>query len=412
VILITGHGTTDLAIEAMKRGAYDYLLKPLDLHQLRELVDRACASARLMHVPALVPSDDGNDPRADVLVGRCPAMQEVYKAIGLVAPRDVTVLIRGESGTGKELVARAIYQHGRRADRPFLAINCAAIPEGLLESELFGHEKGAFTGADRKRIGKFEQTSGGTLFLDEVGDMAAQTQAKLLRVLQEQTFERLGGSEVVRTDVRIIAATNADLEALVAAGRFRRDLYFRLNVFAISLPPLRARGDDLALLIDYHVKRFSGALGRPVHPVPPETLQALARYPWPGNIRELKSVLEQALLQMRGSVLFPEFLPATLGTGAAPAGEGPAEPDWERFVRGRLEAGAEGLYAECLAVMERQLLKRVLQHTSGNQLQAARILGITRGTLRGKLRALRISIERSVCAEEEDGPQGITPGPP
>jgi two-component system, NtrC family, response regulator AtoC len=395
VILVTGHGTTDLAIEAMKRGAYDYLLKPLELPQLRELVARACASSRMMNVPALIPEDRG-DGSADVLVGRCPAMQEVYKAIGRVAPQEVTVLIRGESGTGKELVARAIYQHSRRADRPFLAINCAAIPEALLESELFGHEKGAFTGAERRRIGKFEQCSGGTLFLDEIGDMSPATQAKVLRVLQEQRFERLGGGDTVQTDVRLLAATNKDLEKEVASGRFRRDLFFRLNVFSITLPPLRERPGDLPLLVDYYLKRFGRELDRTVHPVPEETLTALGRYPWPGNVRELQSVLKQALLQMRGSVLLPEFLPSSV---LAPAPSPAGGPDWDAFVRERVAAGSEDLYAECLDRMERQLLTRVLQHTEGNQVQAARILGITRGSLRTKIRALGITIERSVWSE-------------
>src|SRR5580692_441540 len=245
VIFITGKSTTDTAIEAMKLGAYEYLLKPLELQQLRQVVERALAISRLMHVPAVVvaPAEPVDD-RADAILGRCPAMQEVYKGIGRVAAQDVGVLITGESGTGKELVARALYQHSRRANAPFLAINCAAIPEHLLESELFGHEKGSFTGADRKRIGKFEQCSGGTLFLDEVGDMTPLTQSKILRLLQEQRFERLGGNETVQTDVRLVAATNMDLERAVESGRFRRDLYYRLNVYAISLPPLRDRGDD------------------------------------------------------------------------------------------------------------------------------------------------------------------------
>ena len=246
-------------------------------------------------------------------------MQEVYKAIGRVAAQDVTVLIRGESGTGKELVARAIYQHSRRAQRPFLAINSGAIPETLLESELFGHEKGAFTGADRKRIGKFEQTSGGTLFLDEVGNMTPLTQVKLLRVLQEHQIERVGGNETVHVDVRLIAATNADLEKQVAAGLFRSDLYFRLNVFAITLPPLRERGEDLPLLADYYLRRFGRELGKTIQPLPEETWQVLGKYPWPGNIRELQSILKQALLQMRGSVLLPEFLPSALHHANRPA---------------------------------------------------------------------------------------------
>ena len=249
VIFITGRSTTDTAIEAMKLGAYEYLLKPLELSTLRQVVDRALTISRLMHVPAVLAAAEDVDERADAIVGNCPPMQEVYKAIGRVAAQDVTVLITGESGTGKELVARALYQHSRRARGPFLPINCAAIPEHLLESELFGHEKGAFTGADRRRIGKFEQCQGGTLFLDEVGAMSPLTQSKLLRALQEQTFERLGGNETIHTDVRVLAATNMDLEAAVASGRFRQDLYYRLSVFTIHLPPLRMRGDDLNLLV-------------------------------------------------------------------------------------------------------------------------------------------------------------------
>src|SRR5207249_7540868 len=244
-------------IEAMKLGAFDYLLKPLELDQLRALIDRACNISRGMHVKAVTAEEPVPPEPSDVLVGRSPAMQEVYKAVGRVAPQDVTVLITGESGTGKELVARAIYQHSRRAAGPFLAINCAAIPETLLESELFGHERGAFTGAERKRIGKFEQCNGGTLFLDEIGDMTPLTQTKLLRVLQEQRFERVGGNETVQTNVRVIAATNRDLEQLVATGQFRSDLYYRLSVFPITLPPLRERGDDLPLLVDHFLKRLS-----------------------------------------------------------------------------------------------------------------------------------------------------------
>jgi two-component system nitrogen regulation response regulator GlnG len=409
VILITGHGTTDLAIEAMKRGAYEYLLKPLELPQLRDLVAKACQSSRLMHVPAVVAGAEPEAATADVLVGRCPQMQEVYKAVGRVAPQDVTVLITGESGTGKELIARAVYQHSRRAGQPFLAINCAAIPETLLESELFGHEKGAFTGADRRRVGKFEQCHGGTLFLDEVGDLHPLTQAKLLRVLQEQRFERLGGNETVQTDVRIIAATNAELEKRAAAGRFRQDLYFRLNVFPIHLPPLRQRGDDLALLVDYFLRRFGRELDKPAPAVPPETLDALRRYDWPGNVRELQSALKQALLQMRGTVLLPEFLPATILRPQNPStkSQSPGTDlgfgtwDLEVFIQDRIAAGSEDLYAECLNQLERRLLTRILQHTGGNQVQAARILGITRGSLRTKLRALNITIGRSVWADDD-----------
>jgi len=401
VILVTGHGTTDLAIEAIKEGAYDYLLKPLELAELRRLIDQAMQSSRLMRRPAAMPEVELASPGGDYLLGRCPAMQDVYKDVGRVARQNVIVLITGESGTGKELVARAIYQHSNRADQPFLAINCAAIPEPLLESELFGHEKGAFTGADRQRIGKFEQCHGGTIFLDEVGDMAPLTQSKILRLIQEQRFERIGGGATVSTDVRLIAATNADLERMVEEGRFRRDLYFRLNVFTIKLPPLRERGDDLILLVDHFVLRFGQELGKPVAEVSPEAYAALRAYAWPGNIRELQSVLKQALLQMSGSVLLADFLPDSvrLGTPAPPATTGTF--DWDQYVGSMIASGTEDLYAESLARMEREVLVRVLRHTNGNQLQAARILGITRGSLRNKIRTLGISISRSIWSDDD-----------
>src|SRR5262249_55584815 len=242
---------------------------------------------------------------------------EVYKAIGRFAPQEVTVLIRGESGTGKELVARALYQHSRRAEQPFLAINCAAIPENLLESELFGHEKGAFTGAERRRIGKFEQAHRGTLFLDEIGDMSAATQAKMLRLLQEQRFERVGGNETIQADVRVIAATNQDLEEAVSAGRFRADLLYRLNGFTIRLPPLRERRSDIALLAEHFLRRWSRTVGRQVHSASAEALQLLEAYGWPGNVRELQSTIRYALVHASGEVLTPECLPETV-RGIAP----------------------------------------------------------------------------------------------
>src|SRR5437588_7677660 len=296
VIFVTLAKTADAAIEAMKQGAYDYLFKPLDLHQLRRVVGEALEVARRMRAPAVL-AETAPDPDVDgASVGSCPAMREVYKAIGRVAAQDVPVLITGASGTGKELVARAIYQHGPRAKAPFLALNCAAIPENLLESELFGHEKGAFTGADRRRIGKFEQVNGGTLFLDEIGDMPPALQPKILRLLQEQTFERVGGNETVRTDVRLIAATHRDLSAWSAEGKFRPDLYYRLSVFTIHLPPLRERGeDDFLLLVQIYLQRFSQELGREVRDIAPEALAQMRGYGWPGNIRELQSVLKQAL---------------------------------------------------------------------------------------------------------------------
>jgi nitrogen regulation protein NR(I) len=402
VIIITGHGTTDVAIEAMKLGAFEFLLKPLELGPLRALIVRAFEISRLMHVPVVVPGDAGPVPASsDVLVGRCPAMQTVYKAIGRVASQDVTVLILGESGTGKELVARAIYRHSRRHQGPFLAINCAAIPEPLLESEMFGHERGAFTGAERKKIGKFEQCSGGTLFLDEIGDMTPLTQTKFLRVLQEQRFERVGGNETIQTDVRILAATNRDLEKLVDAGQFRSDLYYRLGDFTIKLPPLRERTEDLPLLVDHFLNRFSRELGKDVHQAAGQTLEMLACYSWPGNLRELQSVLKQAILQATGPVLVPDFLPAVITAERKERPTPAAFPDWEHFINERLQGGAQDLYAESLAQMERQLITRVLEHTGGNQLQAAKILGITRGSLRTKIRALGIVIKSSVSTEDD-----------
>lgn len=409
IILVTGHGTTDLAIEAMKRGAFEYLLKPLRYDQLKEAIDKACASNRLMTVPAVVAPEAAVPAQADALVGQCEAMQAVYKAIGRVAETDTTVLILGESGTGKELVARALYQHSKRADKPFLAINCGAIPENLIESELFGHERGAFSGADRKRIGKFEQCRGGTIFLDEVGEMPLLAQVKLLRLLQEQTFERVGGNETITTDVRVIAATNAELEQATTSGRFRSDLYFRLNVFQIKLPPLRDRGGDIALLTDFYLARYAAEFQRRPLIVPPETRAALQGYRWPGNVRELQSVLKQAVLQSGGSVLLPEDLsitapPASTNPTPTPSGAGePLASEWERYINTRLDSGSNTLYADCLNLMERELLTRILRATGGNQLRAAERLGITRGSLRHKLRTLGITIERGVWTDDDAG---------
>ena len=396
-MFVTVVRSADSAIEAMRHGAYDYLLKPIDLQKLDRVINEALKVARLMREPAKVaemPPDE--DLAGEVIIGCCPGMQEAYKAIGRVADQTFPVLITGESGTGKELVARAIYQHGPRAKAPFLALNCAAIPENLLESELFGHEKGSFTGADRRRIGKFEQCSGGTLFLDEIGDMPPATQAKMLRVLQEQTFERVGGNETIRTDVRLIAATHRDLKAWSEEGKFRPDLYYRLGVFTIHLPPLRERGDDLPLLIRHFLRRFSRELGRDVREAAPEALERLRAYPWPGNIRELQSVLKQALLRGSGNVLLPAFLPQSLrGQAASPATPAGKEPGVEEFlIRLRLDHDVRDLYAEAHRDLDRLLLPCVMEHTGGSQHQAALLLGIARQTLRLKLRDLRLSASR------------------
>src|SRR5215471_1118222 len=405
VVMVTVVRSAESAIEAMRHGAYDYLLKPIDLQKLDRVLGEAVKVSRLMREPAVVaetPPDEEFQGLA--IIGSCPGMQEAYKAIGRVADQTFPVLITGESGTGKDLVARAIYQHGPRAQAPFLALNCAAIPESLLECELFGHEKGAFTGADRRRIGKFEQCNGGTLFLDEIGDMPPATQAKMLRVLQEQAFERVGGNETIRTDVRLIAATHRDLKAWSEEGKFRPDLYYRLGVFTIHLPPLRERGDDLLLLVQHYVRRFSHELGKDVQGVAPEAIDLLRHYAWPGNVRELQSVLKQALLQATGSILFPAFLPESLGGPgeASPAATG-KEPALETFaVRQRLASDVRDLHVQAHRELDRLLLLRVLEYTGGNVQQAALILGMARQTLRAKLREHGLSARRAVEPEGEE----------
>ena len=411
VIFITLAKAADAAIEAMKQGAFDYLFKPLDLQQLRKVVGEAVEVARRMRQPAVFAETASGEDVDGAIIGSCPAMREVYKAIGRVAAQNVPVLITGESGTGKELVARAIYQHGPRAKEPFLALNCAAIPEQLLESELFGHEKGAFTGADRRRIGKFEQCHGGTLFLDEIGDMPLASQAKMLRLLQDQSFERVGGNEIIRTDVRLIAATHRDLTLWSADGKFRQDLYYRLGVFTIPLPPLRERADDLPLLVQYYLKRFSRELGREIHDVAPEALELLQSYSWPGNIRELQSILKQALLQASGAVLLPAFLPEVAlgraksvghvsqsGISSAPT----TDFGLEAFIRQRLGPDVIDLYADTHRHVDRFFLPLVLEYTGGNQHQAARLLGIARQTLRQKLRDLGLHVTHAVEADDEE----------
>jgi DNA-binding NtrC family response regulator len=313
-------------------------------------------------------------------------MQEVYKAIGRFAPQDVTVLILGESGTGKELVARALYQHSKRAELPFLAINCAAIPESLLESELFGHEKGAFTGADRQRIGKFEQSQGGTLFLDEIGDMSPATQAKVLRVLQDQQFERVGGHETVTSDVRLIAATNQKLDELVGNGRFRQDLLYRLNGVTIQIPPLRDRKEDLPLLVEHFIRRLNGKLEKEVRTIAPDAMLAMQGHNWPGNVRELENTVRYALIQAVTDVVTLDCLPGSVtGRNSAPATGSSRLIELREMVRAHLAAGTHDLYRRLIQEVDRVLLEEVLQSVHGNQVHASELLGISRTTLRSKL---------------------------
>ncbi len=393
VIFATPAKTAYGAIEAMKQGAFDYLFNPIDEHQLQRVVSAALELSRRVRRKGVV-VDPTPDPDADApIVGNCPAMCELYKAIGRVAAQDIPVLITGESGTGKEVITRAICRHGSRAKAPFLALNCAAIPENLLESELFSHEKGAFTGADSRRMGKFEQCNGGTLFLDEIGDMPLSLQAKMLRILQDQSFERIGGDEIIRTDVRLIAATHRDLKNWSATEKFRPDLYYRLGVFTIDLPPLRDRGDDLPLLVRHYLRRFNRELGREVREIDPEAMVRLSGYSWPGNIRELQSVLKQALLQACGPTLLPNHLPGPLqSSGGSLAASSSAEEiaNVDTFLRKCVGADEGDQYAQAHRWLDCLLLTRVMEVTGGNQQKAARRLGIARQTLRRRLQELGI----------------------
>lgn len=392
VVVITAHGTTETAIEATKRGAFDYLLKPFDLPTLRTVVQRALEANHLSHrsVATEATTSDSDSPTEDRLVGRSAAMQEVFKAIGRVAESDVNVLLLGESGAGKELVARAIFQHSRRANSPFLAINCAAIPEALLESELFGHERGAYTGAERQRVGRFEQADGGTVFLDEIGDMSPSIQAKVLRLLQDQRFERVGGNETIQTDVRVIAATNQNLPELVAAGRFRQDLFYRLNTYTIALPPLRGRRDDVQQLAEYFLRRHAAEVGRCVTGVTPEAVRLLEAYDWPGNVRELQGAVKTALVNATSDVLTPDCLPEAIrnvGHRAAPAADGSL--DVAQLARQLITRGEGHVYRKVVMAVDRVVLDEALRVTEGNQVEASALLGISRTTLRAKLGLLR-----------------------
>ncbi|MCA9123603.1 MAG: sigma-54-dependent Fis family transcriptional regulator [Planctomycetaceae bacterium] len=408
IILMTGHGTAGTAIEAMQRGAFEYVLKPLDPDTLIPIVEDALETSRMTRVPAVLPiagvGEEPDDGTSDVLIGHCPAMQEVYRSIGRVARQDVTALILGESGTGKEVVARAIYQYSDRSKARFLAINCAAIPEQLLESELFGHEKGAFTGADHRRVGKFELCNDGTLFLDEIGDMTPLMQTKILRVLQDQAFERVGGTETVRTNARLIAATNRDLEQAIEEKSFRSDLYYRLNVYTIHLPPLRERGNDIRLLANHFLRRFAADLGKNITGIAPAAMELLMRYRWPGNVRELQSVLKHALLVATGPVIAPAFLPDFLHAASSdskPTDAAANAADFAHLTRERLQAGSNDIHHELVSLAERQIFAEVLMHTDGNLTQASKRLGITRTTLRTRLEALGMSVERSATLEQK-----------
>jgi two-component system nitrogen regulation response regulator GlnG len=408
VILMTAYGTTQTAIEAMKLGAYDYLLKPFDVPKLKEIVAGALKAARDMkQVVSYQPLLESEDYELGI-VGRTDAMQQVFKLIGQLAASDATALITGESGTGKELVARAIYHHSNLSTQPFLAVNCAAIPEQLLESELFGHERGAFTGATNQRIGKFEQCNGGTIFLDEIGDMTPTTQTKILRVLQSGTFERVGGNTPIRVDVRVIAATNKALEEAVATRQFREDLFYRLNVVRIHVPPLRERRDDIPLLVNYFLKKFAREQERPPKSVATSVIKALERYHWPGNVRELENVVRRAIVVAKGDAILPGDLPPEVSgqaapgsgalPGAAPAGAAgdAAVSDVSALARRLFQWARKDPKLRIISAVERELVIQALKETDGNQVQAAKMLGITRATLRKRIEKFGIQREMKI----------------
>jgi two-component system nitrogen regulation response regulator GlnG len=409
VIMMTAYGTTQTAIEAMKLGAYDYLLKPFDVPKLKQLVADALQAARAMRqTVSYQPLLESEDYDLGI-VGRSMPMQEVFKLVGQTAGTDATVLITGESGTGKELVARAIYTHSRRAEQPFLAINCAAIPESLLESELFGHEKGAFTGATTQRIGKFEQCNGGTIFLDEIGDMSLPTQTKILRVLQNGSFERVGGNQSVNVDVRVIAATNKPLEEAVAARAFREDLFYRLNVVRIQLPALCQRREDIRLLVDYFLRKYARARSRPPGAIHPDALAALERHHWPGNVRELENVIQRSLVVGKADAIMLADLPPEIlaertpvRTESAPlaaparAIESGAVNDVPSLARALFAWARAQRTLKVLPAVERELVICALAETHGNQVQAAKLLGITRATLRKRIEKFGIQRELSI----------------
>lgn len=398
VILMTGHGTAETAISAMSGGAFEYVTKPFEPDEILPLIDSAMETSRMARKPTILPNEKATEKAirsSDQVLGECPAMIEVFRSIGRVASKGVAVLILGETGTGKEVVARAIYQHSERHDQVFHAINCAAIPEALLESELFGHEKGAFTGADGRRIGKFEICNGGTLFLDEIGDMTPVMQTKLLRVLQEKEFERVGGSKPIKTDVRIIAATNRDLDAAIAEGSFRSDLFYRLNEFTIHLPPLRERGGDVPNMIEHFFADSAKQLGKEFVSISPETMDRLIRHGWPGNVRELQGIVKQTLLKASGPVIVPAFLPTGFSEPPPMPSTIPQAETWHSGVAkeiARLLAdGSQTVSDDIHDQLDRILLRQVLEATGGNISEASTRLGISRPTLRSRIRTLRLN---------------------
>jgi len=411
VILMTAYGTTQTAIEAMKLGAYDYLLKPFDVPKLKEIIAKALDAAREMRSgarydferkdrPVLQPEDLQSE-----IVGQSEAMRQVFKLVGQFAGTDTTVLVTGESGTGKELVARAIHHHSNRSGKQFLAVNCAAIPEQLLESELFGHERGAFTGAVSERMGKFEHCKGGVIFLDEIGDMTPATQTKILRVLQSRTFERVGGNRPINADVRVIAATNKPLEQAVAAGQFREDLFYRLHGVRIHMPPLRDRQGDIPLLIKYVLNKIAREQHHEPKSIASNAVKALEKYHWPGNVRELESVVRHVMVVSQGDVVLLKDLPSEITgqssssgpvlSASAVIGEGGVS-DITVLTRQLFQWARRDPKLKIIPAVERELVIQALKEADGNQVHAAKLLGITRATLRKRVEKFGIQRELNI----------------
>jgi len=401
VVIMTAEAGMKNAVEAMKRGAYDYLTKPFDLDVMDAIVEKANRAHEMtLQVSTLKDELKEHYLLENGLIGNSQPMREVYKTIGKVAPSDMTVLIQGESGTGKELIARAIHYNSRRLVKPFIAMNCAAIPKELLETELFGHEKGSFTGATERKPGKFEQANGGTVFLDEIGDMPIDLQAKILRVLQEREITRTGGSQSIAVDVRIVAATNQDLQQLVQQRLFREDLYYRLNVVPINLQPLRERRDDIPLLVDHFLQKTCAELDIPLKKIEQSALDRLFANSWPGNVRELENVIKRAVILSSDPILTIEDFPVLTATGSSPgAGE---DLSLESLVDRKLRASfinvdkldSGDLYSMVIEQVERPLIAFLLEKTRWNQVRAASILGINRNTLRKKISELGIEVKK------------------
>ena len=395
VIIITGQISAERAIDSMKEGAYEFITKPFTLEKLSLVVDKILSREKPKSRPEAKPETEESREDGERIIGKSPEIVEIAKLIGQVAKTDAAILILGESGTGKELVARAIYRSSLRKGKPFLSVNCAALPETLLESELFGHEKGAFTGAYQRKLGKFEQANAGTIFLDEIADMSLLTQSKVLRVLQEQEFERVGGNQTIKVDVRVITATNRSLVEAIKAGAFRTDLFYRLKVVSVYLPPLRERRSDIPLLVDYFIDKYSKILNRKIKGISSKAMETLIKYPWPGNVRELENNIHTALVMSKGGTLLPEHFPFFVDKKEK------LSLDFEKIkedyykmlsdilnpIFDKIINNSEGqVYKHLEAALERASIEAVLRFCKGNQVRASEILGVSRNTLRDRVK--------------------------